>query len=443
MGQPNDKQIDNIVDNNNYLLEILPMIKQMTLKKEMNSFTLLEKFIMCLFVFVPFTYLVAPFSKYYVIHNMEIYTTLFLVGLFMVRGNRLKDKINLRNAWYYFFACMIVLAIPIIVHLEYPFVTVICELFYVVSFLSLKSEYKIYIYNRFVRILSWLFLFGIIEFLLSFLGITYFIGQIERLSDSSSQVFNQGLFVIIPSYFSESSFRFMSICEEPGTVGTLSFFLIITLDKKKYTREFVIFIISGMLSLSLAFYILTAFWLVLERRTISSNFHYLVPLAVIVYFFFSIFGDFFNERIVERVSGKNIEEIDNRSSETLKKKYNEVWNNGDIIWGIGNRSYYAWQSKAGSSGAGLKKFMMQYGLIGTVILFFLFSRFFLLFNGVNKKNLIILFLFWLSFYQRSYWNNVPVFIALFSFSCEYINYKTKKYASRTNIDNKGICPAST
>lgn len=375
-----------------------------------------ERITLWLFLLVPFVCLLSGYSKFYFIPHLDVYINLLCLFFWIFYGRGLLDTSKTVPILIYSLSCVWVICTPLGAHGERPFVKLVYEFIFAVSFLYLKPEYRFWIYDKFIKILAVIFCLGIIEYVLAMLGITHFWGLLHRQVSSGILPFYQGTFCIFPSYYGHSVFRFQSLTEEPGVVGTLCAFILFTIDREKYKKEFYIFCLAGILSLSLAFYLLLLFGLLGKIKAMKLKFLLVsVLLASSVYF---VFENAINERIVNRVNVDNLNEIDNRSSIMFQKIFNQFLLSNDVSWGIGNRTFY---SKDYGSNAGVKKMIYQYGFIAIFILFFSYSYIFLKFNGVRYSTLLVLLAIWLSFYQRTDWNFSPNIIIFFSYSLAHIN----------------------
>ena len=171
-----------------------------------------ERITLWLFLLVPFVCLLSGYSKFYFIPHLDVYINLLCLFFWIFYGRGLLDTSKTVPILIYSLSCVWVICTPLGAHGERPFVKLVYEFMFAVSFLFLKPEYRFWIYDKFIKILAVIF-------------------------------------------------RFQSLTEEPGVVGTLCAFILFTIDRKKYKKEFYIFCLAGILSLSLAFYLLLLFGL--------------------------------------------------------------------------------------------------------------------------------------------------------------------------------------
>lgn len=374
--------------------------------KVFEHYPISQRIVIFLFVFDLFAWLVAPFSKYYVSH-IEVYSDLACLASLIFLGNGICSGKNIEISVYYFFVCIAIIIIPVFLYGDTPFVAVLSKLIFAISFISLKARHKWTIYRVFVRILSIILFLGIIEWILYLFGLNFFWAIVER---NGVQPFYQGIFILMPTYSFEGYARFMSLCTEPGGLGTLCFFLLTTLDYHQYKKEFLVLLTAGLLSFSLGFYVLIGSWVLIQRRKFALSQYALSAIAVVL--MLTLFGKFFEERIVERVSGRSFEQIDNRVDENVDRKFQEISKDSRIFIGMGNRTFYEWRDQVGGVSAGVKSFIMQYGLVGLMLLIIGFSSLIMKVRGINTNTIILLIFVWIAFYKSIIWNNPPLLLPL-------------------------------
>ena len=391
------------------------------------------KIVIALFVIDIFANLLAPFSKYY-ISNIEVYLDIMCFFTVLTNKNILISTKNIDIALKYFVACGLIIFIPIICFGNLPFTTAISRLLFAISFILLKTEIKKRIYILFVKYFVILLTLGIIEWVLLFFGTNFFWSSVYR---EGTQEFKQGLFILVPSYYIFGNYRFMSLCTEPGGLGTICFFLLATLDSNKYKKQYIIILFAGLISFSLGFYVLIVLWFLTQFKKIKIS--QILVGVVVVTIMLNFFGDFFNARIVERlINVDSVEELDNRSNEAVDEKLEEISNDYRFLVGMGNRNFYKWKAESDGVSAGVKNFLLQYGVLGLIIYFVSFSRLIIRIRGFNKQTLILVAFVWLCFYKSSIWNSPPVLLPLLtvlyttpvyqykllSKTCEYESNKT-------------------
>lgn len=189
--------------------------------------------------------------------------------------------------------------------------------------------------------------------------------------------------------------RFQSLTEEPGLLGTLCAFLLFPTDDQKSLRfPWYVFLISGLLSFSLAFYVLASIFFISKIKTPKN----LVAVFIIALIGFNVFKDHVNRLIIERTS--DTEEIDNRTTETFDRLIHLSYINNTLWLGNGDKKL-SLQLIADGGNAGGKAFIYKYGIINTCVLFLAYSFIFIAISkSIGKESLFFLIVFWASFYQR-------------------------------------------
>lgn len=374
--------------------------------KTLSTYPTRQRLVIFLFVIDIFAWFIAPFSKYY-ISNIVIYLDLSCLVSLLLIGGGMTSKRCRSIAFVYIIACISIILIPVIVYGDTPFVSAISKLFFTFGFVSLKPQFKWDIYQIFVKLFVILLFLGIIEWLLLLVNINFFWAVVER---NAVQIFNHGIFILVPLYSLEGFARFMSLCQEPGTMGTICFFLLTTLDYHKYKREFFVLLTAGLISFSLGFYVLISIWVLMKSRQFRFSQILLGGVAFLI--MLTLFGNSFEKRIINRIEGRSIEEIDNRTNEIVNLKMQEITNDGRIYVGMGNRTFYEWEAKMGGVSSGMKNYIFQYGLLGLFILCIAYTTLILQIKGFKKETLILVFLVWVSFYKSNTWNDPPILVSI-------------------------------
>jgi hypothetical protein len=152
-------------------------------------------------------------------------------------------------------------------------------------------------------------------------------------------------------------------------------------------------VLSGILSFSVAFY----FFFIIHLFS-SGNVKLSVVVASVIVFLFVYyyFKDFFDFYITNRLFGRSLAEIDNRSTYDFEIVFQKALNEGRLWFGI--------YKGDDIDGAGAKLFIWRYGIISLILLFVYYFNYY-------KKQLkryrsklfpavVFFFVFWISFYQR-------------------------------------------
>lgn len=378
---------------------------------EIKAAPLRYKIVIILFVLDLFAWLLAGFSMYYIRYCREAMDIICLFSLAIVGSGMVSIK-YVKMALSYMMVCLAIMLIPIVAYGDAPFVQVITKLCFAIAFIALKPCYKVAVYKIFLKSFTIIVALGIVEFILLFFDISFTWAVVERADPY--QMLNQGLFILIPTYSIEGYARFMSLCEEPGGLGTICFFLLTTLNFKDNKFTYLILLFAGLISFSLGFYVLITLWTIVNTRRLGFSQIILGALAVVL--LITYFSGFVEERIVDRVVGRSVTEIDNRTDDAVTKKLIEISKDERLLWGMGNRNYYEWQTSVGGTSAGVKNFIFQYGILGLSLLIIGFSVLIFCIRGYNKASFILVLFFWICFYKSNLWNVPQILVAVLGFA---------------------------
>ena len=396
--------------------------------EQLKSYPFRYKAVILLFVIDLFAWLLAGFSMYYIKYSREAMDFLCLLSLLTV-GSGMSSAKYTKLSMQYLSVCLAIIFIPILVYGDTPFVAVLSKLCFAIAFIALKPNFKMAVYQLFLKLFTIIVFLGIVEFILLFFNISFTWAVVERAEPY--QVLNQGLFILIPTYSIEGFARFMSLCEEPGGLGTICFFLLTTLNYKENKKTYLILLFAGLISFSLGFYVLITLWTLVNSRKLG--FSQIVLGALAIAFLMTYFSGFVEERIVERVAGRSFAEIDNRTDDEVTKKLVDISDDERLFIGLGNRSYYEWQTSVGGTSAGVKNFIFQYGVIGLTLLIIGFSFVIFRIRGFNKAAILIVLFFWICFYKSNLWNLPQVLVALMGFVPTLIPQTDRKIRKHPSI----------
>lgn len=301
-----------------------------------------------------------------------------------------------------------VYSITTIFNLCPPILLQLFLLMYTVFFLRISYELQVRIIKCFVWLLAILLACSVVEFTIyETTGWGIVLGQTTRVTTVRETHFVNLVFNLVGTFLVNT--RFQSIADEPGRIGTLcGMLLFLTWRVRSLRIPFIVFTISGIISFSLAFFVLLGMFLVTHFRVSLKKM--LIGIAVIGTTIYVTY-DRFQEMIVMRVMAdadegemEDIEDIDNRTTETFDKYFDRAFENGQLWLGVGANNLPAIiniESHGGNAGA--KKWIFQYGIVALALLFITFNKVFLrrLRRKPDIKDYGFLIAYWLSFYQRS------------------------------------------
>ena len=203
---------------------------------------------------------------------------------------------------------------------------------------------------------------------------------------------NYGLFVQNPA---QTAFRFYSVFDEPGVVGTLGAYILFV-NKYQLNKWYNVAILLGCLcSLSLAFYALTIIGLVYTSiGSVKRLFVIFVIIAIVLWIGYDFLkeNEDFNSVIIGRMMNAS-DSLNDRAGDAVDSFYKKM-GFVDFLMGIG---YNRVVELGMNEGASYKNFIVENGLVSLLILIYAYW-------SLNKRNnkdvLVFVGMFWLSFLQR-------------------------------------------
>lgn len=307
------------------------------------------------------------------------------------------------------------------------------------AFLQLRDNVKYRIFDGFAKCLGVLVFFSIIEYLVYLffdLRIVVFpnVFYVDLLPGDLT-LFN---FMHQPTIMSsvigiERFYRFQSFTNEPGSLGTTAALLLFAIGgNKRYRFEYITFWIAGIMTLSMAFYLLAMLHLICSNYG-RKRFVLLLCLGFIFAYIYIKYSDFFESIFSQRLKETG-DRVDNRASVELQKRLEQAWDDGSVWLGRGNADADV------ATGAGVKLMLYQYGIIGVVILVmsYIYSYILLLKSQHLRKVsvcIVFFFAFWINFYQRS---DIFLFQYIIPYFCLPAFMKYYEVQSKMNLSGKSV-----
>lgn len=337
-----------------------------------------------------------------------VFFLLLLVIYFMTPDKGKLTKKRSTESSIFLVGILVIYSITTFFNLCPPILLQLFYLMYAVFFLRISYELQARIIKCFVWVLAILLTCSIVEFAIyETTGWGIVLGHTTRVTTVRETHFVNLLFNLVGTDYGEARFR--SIADEPGRIGTLcGMLLFLTWRVRSLRIPFIVFVISGIISFSLAFFVLLGIFLITHVRVSLKKM--IIGIAVIGATIYVIY-DRFEEMIVMRImaDGKDgeladIDAIDNRTTAAFDKYFNQAFENGQLWLGIGINNLPEQiniESRGGNAGA--KKWIFQYGFVALAFLFLTFNMVFLrrLRRKPDIKDYAFLIAYWLSFYQRS------------------------------------------
>lgn len=327
-------------------------------------------------------------------------------------------------------------------------------IFLLLIFLLIPNKKKQLIYHYIIRLYAAFMVVSILAYLLVvWLGVNLPSHYIAASNQFKEYDYTQYPFLVIPNDFKhpDGLFRFHSVFDEPGVVGTLAgLFLWIERYKIGKWYNLVVFI-SGVLSFSLFFIIISTFYFMVVFKDVVFRLKNLFYLCVVVLSltvaYFSLKERTEIDAVVDALVLSRFEtdsnKGDNRSTDTFDAAYEKFLASGDgLMFGKGSSAHV----KIDPAVQSYKMMIYDYGIV-----FVFFSLFFFLYHGYliyGKKTKLQYFLylvFLLGFYyQRPAFLLAPAYFFLFlviplGTNEEGIVVKTKTVKMHEKKDTRFLC----
>lgn len=306
-----------------------------------------------------------------------------------------------------------------------------------ICFCFSNNEVRLYafrFFKVFLVISSFLGIIAYFSYMFS-LGIPY---RIVPFYDQISMSYVDYGFAYLTTSFISS--RLCGLFNEPGYLGTIVALCLIADNLNFKKIENIILLIAGFLSLSLAFFILIIFALLIKglRDKKAAIFVVIAIIAVAVSLPVLVKMNEGVEHLVERFTFEDGVWLgDNRADNVVDTAFEQMFKqNQNMLFGYGT-GYTANIEKVGTSS--YKGIILDYGLGGVIIiwgLLFISAYAFIKPLTFRKKALLLLICFFLSIYQRPYVITINYFLVLFG-GILYLEDSLKKQNQIiTNKDNK-------
>lgn len=281
-------------------------------------------------------------------------------------------------------------------------------LFFLYMLWTSTSEFSFKTYDYFVTVYSIIIALAIVSWGLYSTGHGISMGHIQHPSQDRS-------YAVFPFLLVEDSvvnmMRFNGPFDEAGVVGTIGALLLcINGYQLKDWRNIVIFI-SGLLSLSLFFYILTGVFIILQSVLVKRR----VWLALVIvgafagFYFLTQDNEVLSQYMWRRLSLDEEGQLvgDTRMSESADFYYEKVKGSSEFFFGVRNRDEIVNNLEGSSS---YKVVILYNG----IVFFLLYCLSFVILGHKNRKDRTSFFLFLLVFALTSY-QRTNIYVELFMF----------------------------
>jgi len=268
----------------------------------------------------------------------------------------------------------------------------------IVFIFAFDSRFIFLTYKKFVNIYCLFLIPSICVYIaVVLLGVELPYQIIDPQNSLKDYLYRQYPLLITSDTLSNDTFRFCSYFDEPGVVGTISGILLLIdgLNPRKWQTW--ILLISGVFSLSFAFFLLLFSNIILFQ---STDLKILFCSLLII-----LFVIFANNEVLQLLLFDRFQIEDgqvagiNRTTSSMDFFMHSFWNSDKLCWGYGNN--YA-QIFVNTGGASFKDLLINYGLIGFGGLCVLSIYFGLRYLRITKRFLVFCIIWGCLIYQRPF-----------------------------------------
>jgi hypothetical protein len=271
--------------------------------------------------------------------------------------------------------------------------------------LLLKDEIKIKLFRFFTNAFAVLLTVSMVAWTLFLVGVslpnydTQFMDNQYVFTNYYVFLLNlQEIDVIIP--------RFSSIFLEPGQLGMITIFFLVANRFELKRKSVLVIFIATLLTFSLAAYVMliisTSVYVLLHLKRPILNFMVLIIIYGGIYVYFTNLnnGDNpVNTLIFNRLQYDNgIIAGNNRFSDTLDTYFGTFIKSENNFFGIGSAEFA--KMDWGKGVAGYKVFIIQYGIVGTLLVFLFYV--FVVLSNQSRMAWVLLLVYVLCFIQAAY-----------------------------------------
>ncbi|WP_326995255.1 hypothetical protein [Chitinophaga sp. 212800010-3] len=305
----------------------------------------------------------------------------------------------------------------------------------IVSFLLLKEEYQTYVVKTYLRLILYLFIPG---FLIYLLINVISLPHLNYVRDLDKRSYENYFFL----YYTQDTvrFRFSSVFDEPGVVGSLAAIVVLYYRRFLSQKEYLAYIIAGVLSVSL-FFIITfpILYYFSDIRDLSNRQRIrkiFTVIAAFIVFYFTLIAilnqlkeiPLFEFAVYNRFKWENgliIGVVDNRDIlEGFNNAYDKLMANGgtELLFGKGKNSV---TEEFGASGLSYRITIYEKGIVIVSYMLLLI----ILIQHWRKQlvfSVISLIFILLLLYQRTLFFKIDYFILIFVGSGILTKYAKEK-----------------
>lgn len=258
----------------------------------------------------------------------------------------------------------------------------------------MKYDFFMQVYESFKSILAIVLCLSLGSLVLVLTGVLTPSGVIGALNDLKDYAYVQYFMLVIPTHVSDAFARFCSVFDEPGVVGTMCSLILIAEDFRFKDKRNIAFLVSGMLSFSLFFYMIVVIYLLL-RSGIKGKIGWVA--AILIFYIATRNTELFYDRIWSRLEfgGSGLIEGNNRNSDALLDIWDRYKFTPGIMFGYGDRFV-----KDFYESASIQLFILRDGFVFVFLYFYSFYKLMCAHISSKRNILIYLAVMFLTLYQR-------------------------------------------
>lgn len=294
----------------------------------------------------------------------------------------------------------------------------IMKLILLLIFLSLSEKSKGQVFRYFLYLFAISLIPGIFVSLMNILGVNIkynIIQPVQEIKIAANLQYKHYFLAV----FRENRYwspRFKPLCglyDEPGMIGTVSALLLCAdnFNVKKY-KENIVLIIGGIMSMSLAFFIVCFFYYMFYLFNIKKKKQIYIILAIVLSVCVVLFifrdNEILQDRIFNRITWTSLIN-NNRTSDEFDIIFRKYLQSGEILFGLGNGNPIFNIVDAAS----YKVLIYNIGIIGFMVLVGWFGFWGIYRAKGNKYANILVGIFLLSIYQRPWIIYMYMLVILF------------------------------
>lgn len=265
------------------------------------------------------------------------------------------------------------------------------------------------IFKKFFNIYSVFLIPSVIAYIfVIFLGVDLPYNIVEPENALKDHLFRQYPFLIVSDDISIRAFRFHSYFDEPGVVGTISGILLLINGLNYKQWQTWVLILSGIFSLSFAFYLLFIFNILFFQSTrVKVIFGGIIIALLIIFANNEIVQTLLLNRFM--IENGQVAGI-NRTTSSMDFFMANFWNSDKLYLGYGNG--YS-QNFVNVGGASYKDLLVNYGIIGLGSLSFLSILYGIKYLGFTKRLFVFALIWGCIIYQRPFIFNLIYFYLMY------------------------------